>query len=176
MTYPAPAPRACARAGAAHPEHGHACGGDDARAVTTRLGAAQLMYPQADIPVTQISVQSHESASTLPDRPEPARTAIRQCTRPRIGERHAQPARDDARRQRPPAWVTAFGTWLRRDSRRRHGRTARLPRPRALRARNHPTEEHFLPLFAALVGTPGVAADAPYRHDLRVLEMDCVRI
>jgi len=119
----------------------------------------KLMYPQADIPVTQISVQSHESTQhhfligqALRD--------LREDNVLILGSGNAthnlrEMMADGAE---PPDWVTAFATWLRQKI--AGGDTGGLLDYRdtaPFAARNHPTEEHFLPLFAALgAGTPGV--------------------
>jgi 4,5-DOPA dioxygenase extradiol len=120
-----------------------------------------LMYPEADIPVTQLAVQSHLG-------PE---------HHWRLGE-ILRPLRDDGvliigsgsvthnlrefGRHRydsaPPLWVSGFNDWL-CDSLRSSDRSAlidyRAQAPHAVR--NHPTEEHLLPLFAAAgAGTGGV--------------------
>ena len=60
----------------------------------------------------------------------------------------------------PPDWVSTFDDWLAETI--AAGRTADLLDYRRLAphaVRNHPTEEHLLPLFAAYgAGTPGVAS------------------
>ena len=134
---------------------------DDARGLDHGVWAPlKLMYPQADIPVTQISVQSHESSQhhfligqALRD--------LREDNVLILGSGNAthnlrEMMSDGAE---PPAWVTAFAIWLRQKI--TDGDTGELLDYRnsaPFAARNHPTEEHFLPLFAALgAGTPGVA-------------------
>ena len=140
-----------------------------------------LMYPDADIPVTQLTVQ------------------------PPLGTRHhfelgeaLRPLRDDGmlilgsggathnlyefgRHRRdapPPAWVTGFQEWL--GSTVESGKTDdflhyRERGPDA--ARNHPSEEHFLPIFvAAGAGDPGVAGRRIHRsHTFGILAMDAYR-
>ena len=117
-----------------------------------------LMYPAADIPVTQLSVQ----------------TALGPAHHWRLGEA-LRPLRDegvliagsgsvthnlrglDRYDAPPPQWVAGFNEWLAGAV--EAGRTAdfldyRRIAPNA--ARNHPTEEHLLPLFAAAgAATPG---------------------
>jgi 4,5-DOPA dioxygenase extradiol len=120
----------------------------------------KLMFPQADIPVTQISVQSHESTQhhfligqALRD--------LREDNVLILGSGNAthnlrEMMSDGAE---PPAWVTAFAIWLRRKI--TDGDTGELLDYRnsaPFAVRNHPTEEHFLPLFAGLgAGTPGTS-------------------
>lgn len=119
-----------------------------------------LMFPDADIPVAQIAVQ----------------TPLGPAHHHRLGE-SLRPLRDDGvlvigsgsvthnlgefGRHRydspPPAWVGDFNEWLATSL--VSGDTGKLldyrsKAPHA--ARNHPTEEHLLPLFAAYgAGTPG---------------------
>lgn len=137
-----------------------------------------LMYPLADVPVLQVSI-------------DPARGAAYHY---RLGELLA-PLRDDGvlligsggathnlpayfrggPGDSPPAWVAGFNEWLADrviagdvdDLLEYRGRA-----PEA--AENHPTDEHFLPLLAAL----GAAADATKRRRVHrsyqhgVLSMD----
>lgn len=119
-----------------------------------------LMYPQADIPVTQLAVQ----------------TALGPAHHWRLGEA-LRPLRDEGvlivgsgsvthnlrefGRHRydapPPAWVSAFNDWLAgvvESGRRADLFDYRRIAPYAVR--NHPTEEHLLPLLAACgAATPG---------------------
>jgi 4,5-DOPA dioxygenase extradiol len=139
-----------------------------------------LMYPDADIPVTQLTVQ------------------------PPLGTKHhfhlgeaLRPLRDDGvlilgsggtthnlyefgrhRRDAPPAWVTGFQEWLAHTI--ESGNTDdflhyRERGPDA--ARNHPSEEHFLPIFAAAgAGNPEVAGRRIHRsHTFGILAMDAYR-
>lgn len=116
-----------------------------------------LMYPQAHIPVTQLSIQPHH---------DPAyHWRMGQALRPLLAAGVLLMASGAASHnlgatgQQTPEWVTAFGQWLvkavhDRDGRRPVGddREALLnyqhDAPKA--AQNHPTPEHFLPLFVAL--------------------------
>ena len=118
----------------------------------------KLMYPQADIPVTQVSVQPHESTQH--------HYLIGQSLRELREENVLVLASGNATHNlremmpqgsEPPAWVSAFAGWLRAAV--TAGDTGELLEYRnsaPFAAKNHPTEEHFLPLFVALgAGTPG---------------------
>lgn len=119
-----------------------------------------LMYPAADIPVTQLAVQ----------------TALGPAHHWRLGET-LRPLRDEGvliigsgsathnlsefgghrYDSPPPVWVSEFSEWMAGAV--AAGRTADLLDYRRLApqaVRNHPTEEHLLPLFTALgAATPG---------------------
>ena len=77
-----------------------------------------------------------------------------------------------------PDWVKSFGDWL--DARIEAGDTEVLVAYRTGApngARNHPTEEHLLPLFVAM-GAAGAGAGGMRIHTSQqygVLMMDCYR-
>jgi 4,5-DOPA dioxygenase extradiol len=78
----------------------------------------------------------------------------------------------------PPQWVTGFQEWLAHTI--ESGKSGDLVRYRSLApdaARNHPTEEHLLPLFvAAGAGSPGVPGKRVHRsHTFGVFAMDAYR-
>ena len=114
----------------------------------------RLLYPEADIPVAQISIQ--------PDAGPAHHWRIGQALRPLRDDgvlilasgsmtHNLRAAFANVDATRPPAWVEAFATWV--ASALREGRIDDLLqyRQRAPFAReNHPTEEHLLPLFVAL--------------------------
>ncbi|MGE0559504.1 MAG: dioxygenase [Burkholderiales bacterium] len=120
-----------------------------------------LMYPDADIPVAQIGVQTQLGPAhhfRLGEALRPLRDAgvliigsgsVTHNLREFGGHGYDAP---------PPDWVSAFNDWL--AGRLASGDAAglldyRSAAPHA--ARNHPTEEHLLPLFAAYgAGTPGM--------------------
>jgi 4,5-DOPA dioxygenase extradiol len=134
---------------------------DDARGLDHGVWAPlKLMYPQAEIPVTQISVQSHDSTQqhyligqSLRDLRED-NVLILASGNATHNLREMMPDGSE-----PPAWVTAFAGWLRDAV--TAGNTGELLEYRnsaPFASKNHPTEEHFLPLFVALgAGTPGIA-------------------
>ena len=120
-----------------------------------------LMYPGADIPVTQIAVQTQLGPAhhlRLGEALRPLRDegvliigsgSATHNLRELGGHRYDSPA---------PYWVGTFNGWLADTL--QAGCTAGLMDYRALApnaVRNHPTEEHLLPLFAAYgAATPGV--------------------
>lgn len=135
-----------------------------------------LMYPAADIPVLQISVQPHRDARW--------HYALGQALAPLRGDdvlvvgsgnlthnlREAFRSHHDV----PPAWVAEFSQWIAT-----HVKAGDInallhwaSAPHALK--NHPTPEHFLPFFVAM-GAGGTPFHAQRLHDsvdLGVLAMD----
>lgn len=138
----------------------------------------KLLFPDADIPVLQLGLPSQYSPAEL--------VALGQALAPLRAEgvliigsgsvthnlaafgRHQL---NDA----PPDWVSAFADWLTRaieDGRTQDLLDYRHHAPHAVR--NHPTEEHFLPLFVAL-GAAGAQARGRCIHasySYGVLAMD----
>ena len=138
----------------------------------------RLMYPDADIPVTQVSVLSGATPAEH-EKIGKALGALRNEHVLVIGsgslthnlhEFRGQPIDAPA-----PSWVSDFGTWM-------MGRLLASERERLLdyrrqapfAERNHPTEEHLLPLFVAM-GAAGENAKAERIHasyEYGVLAMD----
>jgi 4,5-DOPA dioxygenase extradiol len=124
-----------------------------------------LMFPQADLPVVQLSVQSQRDGAH--------HLSVGRALAPLAGEgvlvlgsggaTHplAEALRGDWSRSPPPTepWSAAFDLWL--AERIEQGDAAALADwPRAPHAaRNHPTPEHFLPLVVA-AGAAGGARGA----------------
>jgi 4,5-DOPA dioxygenase extradiol len=140
-----------------------------------------LMYPEADIPVTQLSIQSHHG---------PAHHV-------RLGEL-LRPLRDEGvliftsggathnlrelSRQRgnpvPQPWTVEFNEWL--ATALAEGREDDLVAYRGLApsaVRNHPTDEHLIPLFAAVgAATPGTTPKRIHSsYSSGVISMDAYR-
>ena len=183
LTYPAPgAPQLAARVSALLGEcgidtHVHPTRGLDHGAWVPLL----LMYPQADIPVTQLTVQ--------PELDTGHHFKLGQALRPLRDEGVLLLAsggathnlREFGRHRRdapPPDWVSDFQEWLARaieNANYAELLSYRKSGPNA--ARNHPSEEHFLPLFAAAgAGDPGVAGRRIHRsHSYGILAMDAYR-
>ncbi len=139
-----------------------------------------LMYPQADIPVVQLSIQTEQGPAH--------HLALGRALAPLrdegvliIGSGSFTHNLAEFRIRRPelnaPAlpWVDAFADWVHEAA--IAGRVADLLDYRQLAPyarNNHPTEEHFLPLFAAL-GAAGEGARAERLHNSAnygVLRMD----
>ena len=119
-----------------------------------------MMYPEADIPVTQISVQRYESTQHH----FLIGQALRELRNEGVLVLASGNATHNLREMQPdssptPEWVTAFAAWLRSNVAKANvGELLDYRNVAPFATRNHPTEEHFLPLFAAIgAGTPGIA-------------------
>ncbi len=139
-----------------------------------------LMYPDAAIPVTQLSVQTRlgpEHHLHLGEALRPLRNDNVLILGSGSATHNLREIRWD--RSGPvPDWVAAFQEWVAGAI--EESRTAELLRYRELAphaARNHPTEEHFLPLFAALGagGAGGTGRRVHRAHTFGVLAMDAYR-
>src|SRR3954469_21099214 len=140
-----------------------------------------LMYPQADIPVTQLAVQPERDTKFHFGLGE----ALSQLRDDGIlilasgGATHNLYEFGRHRRDAPPPeWVTAFQEWL--ASTIESGNTSEFLDYRTIGpngARNHPSEEHFLPIFvAAGASIPGSAGKRIHRsHSYGILAMDAYR-
>jgi 4,5-DOPA dioxygenase extradiol len=137
-----------------------------------------LMYPQADTPVLQLSIQTHLGpAHHL--RVGRALAALRGEGVLMIGSGSFTHDLSEFRGQEPndpaPDWVNGFADWF--DAALVAGRLDDLTAYRRLApfaVKNHPSEEHLLPLFVAL-GAAGVDAQAERLHTsatYAVLRMD----
>jgi 4,5-DOPA dioxygenase extradiol len=140
-----------------------------------------LAYPQADIPVLQLSVQ--------PDAGPEHHLRIGRALAPLTHEgvlvlgsgsftHDLSTLRFGSHQGAEPQWVGAFANWM--DAAIASNRADELIAYRTLApfaARNHPTEEHLLPLFVAL-GAAGEGASAERLHrslSHGVLRMDAYR-
>lgn len=138
----------------------------------------RLMYPQADIPVLQLSVQPHlgpehhlrVGRALAPLRDEGVLIVGSGSFTHDLSEFRGHGPNDPA-----PAWVNSFADWV-------HealiaDKTAALldyRRQAPFATKNHPTEEHLLPLYVAL-GAAGEGAQAERLHassTYSVLRMD----
>lgn len=138
----------------------------------------RLMYPQADIPVTQVTVMRGASPAEH-EKLGKALASLRDAGVLVIGSgsltHNLYELRGGDIDAPVPPWVSEFGTWMMaslRDNRRDALLDYRAQAPHA--SRNHPTEEHLLPLFVAM-GAAGEGAQAERihaSHEYGVLAMD----
>lgn len=137
-----------------------------------------LIYPDADIPVTQLSIQSRLDpahhfalgAALRPLRENGVLILASGALTHNLGEFWGKSLETPAE-----PWVVAFGDWM--NAAVTEGRVDDLLAYRArapYAVRNHPTDEHLLPLFAALgAGTPGVPGRRLHSsHTCGILAMD----
>lgn len=154
LRYPAPgAPELAQRAQALLREAGFGASIDGTRGLDHGAWAPLLyMYPEADIPVVQISVQP----ALGPRHHVQLGKAVRPLAQEGvliIGSGHmTHNLRDWARGQgRAEPYAREFAEWVRAQLEEHDLETLADYRSRAPHAaRAHPTEEHFLPLFVAL--------------------------
>lgn len=141
----------------------------------------QLMFPQADIPVTQLAVQTRHGPAhhlRLGEALRPLRDeGVLIMGSGSVTHNLQEAARHDYA-SLPPAWVSEFNDWLAAAV--EADRTAELLDYRQVAphaVHNHPTEEHLLPLFAALgAATPGVPPQRLHAgYTYGVLGMDVYR-
>ncbi len=138
----------------------------------------RLMYPDADIPVAQVSIVRGASPAEH-EKLGQALASLRDNGVLIIGSGSLTHNLHEFRGQdidaQTPSWVSDFGTWMMtmlRDKQRASLLDYRAQAPHAVR--NHPTEEHLLPLFVAL-GAAGEEARAERihaSHEYGVLAMD----
>jgi 4,5-DOPA dioxygenase extradiol len=180
LRYPAPgAPEQASQAAALLEQQGYAVKLSATRGLDHGAWVPlKLMYPDADIPVAQISVvrgaspeaHRHMGRALAGLREQGVLIVGSGSLTHNLYEFRGQPIDTPT-----PPWVTEFGDWM--NARLEGGeREALLDyRKRAPHAqRNHPTEEHLLPLFVAM-GAAGDAARASRLHasiEYGVLAMD----
>ncbi|HJV73579.1 MAG TPA: class III extradiol ring-cleavage dioxygenase [Noviherbaspirillum sp.] len=138
----------------------------------------RLMYPEADIPTTQISVLRNGTPADH-ERIGKALTILRDEGVLVIGSGSLTHNLYEFKGQGidapVPSWVSDFGAWMMttlRDNQRESLLDYRARAPYA--AQNHPTEEHLLPLFVAM-GAAGESARAERLHasfEYGILAMD----
>lgn len=138
----------------------------------------RLMFPNADIPVVQVALM-HGAGPNEHERLGAALSPLREQGVLIIGSgsltHNLQEFRGLNIDAPVPSWVSDFGDWMHttlHDAAFEALRDYRQQAPFA--ARNHPTEEHLLPLFVAL-GAGGIGARAQRIHTSHqhgVLAMD----
>lgn len=180
MQYPASgAPEAAHRASALLEAHGIPVGRSAERGLDHGAWVPlHLMYPDADIPVAQLSVV-HGASPSAHERIGHALAALRGEGVLLVGSGSLTHNLYEFRGQGidapVPQWVSEFEAWMkaRLES---SDRAALLDYRRAapFAAQNHPTDEHLLPLFVAM-GAAGADARATQLHasfEHGVLAMD----
>lgn len=167
MTYPAPgAPDLARRTGELLATNGLGPVKAETRGLDHGAWVPLLLgYPAADIPVTQLSINPNETPeyhfkigeALRPLRDEGVLILASGNLTHNLAEFRGQPL--DAE---PPEWVRAFdewASWAIAEGRVEDLLAYRTRAPEAVR--NHPTDEHLLPLFVAMgAGTP----TTPGRH------------
>ena len=137
-----------------------------------------LMYPQADIPVFQVSILRGATAGEH-ERLGQALASLRDENVLIIGSgsltHNLYEFRGQELESPVPAWVSDFGNWM-KDALQESKRDALIDYRRQAPAaeRNHPTEEHLMPLFVAM-GAAGNNAKAEQLHtsyEYGILAMD----
>ena len=124
-----------------------------------------LGYPAADIPVTQLSVQPHQDAAyhfRLGEALQPLRRQGVLILASGNLTHNLSEFRGQTLDATPPDWVRAFDAWASwaiAEGRVQDLLDCRDKAPHAVR--NHPTDEHLLPLFVALGAGSGTE---PGRH------------
>jgi 4,5-DOPA dioxygenase extradiol len=141
----------------------------------------KLMYPDAGVPVTQLSIQTHLGAEHH-YRLGQALRPLRQEGVLILGSGGAtHNLREFGRHtyaSEPPAWVAEFRDWLAQHTAAGEIEELLRYRERAPHAvRNHPTEDHFVPFFAALgAGSPEPKATRIHTSTtFGILAMDAYR-
>jgi 4,5-DOPA dioxygenase extradiol len=140
-----------------------------------------LMLPRADVPVVQVSIGTRRS----PEQHFTLGRALRSlrdqgalilgsggATHNLALYAHARGRDDDST---PPEWVEAFNEWTAGAiAARRFGDLFRYAELAPYAAQNHPTPEHYLPLFVTLGAAhdeePGVRIHASYDRGLLSLD------
>ena len=138
----------------------------------------RLMYPDAKIPVTQLSLLRSASPAAH-EQLGRALVKLRDDGILVIGSgaltHNLHEFRGNDLDAPVPAWVSDFGAWMMarlRENDREALLDYRAQAPSA--ARNHPTEEHLLPLFVAMgaAGEDAIAERIHTSHEYGVLAMD----
>jgi 4,5-DOPA dioxygenase extradiol len=140
-----------------------------------------LMYPQADIPVTQLSIQPHQGPEhhfRIGEALRPLREEGVLIVASGSATHNLREFRANALGSEPVDWALAFGEWLASAVEQGRAQDLLTYRSRAPEAvRNHPTDEHLLPIFvAAGAATPGVAGKRMHSsYAYGVIGMDAYR-
>ena len=112
-----------------------------------------LMYPDADVPVTQLSIQPHLSPLhhfQLGKALKPLRNESILILTSGSATHNLKEFGRYALEEVPPSWVKEFNAWLSQTLQYANVEVLLNYRAAPHAQRNHPTEEHLLPLFVAL--------------------------
>jgi 4,5-DOPA dioxygenase extradiol len=140
-----------------------------------------LMYPAADIPVTQFSIQSHLGPAHHVRLGEALRPLREEGVLVFASGGATHNLRELSRQRGNPVpqpWAVEFNEWLADALLSRRTDDLVAYRERAPHAvRNHPTDEHLIPLFVALgAGDPGGTTQRLHSSiDSGVISMDAYR-
>jgi 4,5-DOPA dioxygenase extradiol len=135
-----------------------------------------LMYPEADIPVTQLAIQPHRDArhharvgaALAPLRDEGVLIIGSGSTTHNLRE-----FRGNRLDSPPPPWVNEFADWLHAAIEADRCEDVLDFATKAPQAqRNHPTPEHFLPLFVAMGAGGGRGKRIHASNNYGILAMD----
>jgi 4,5-DOPA dioxygenase extradiol len=180
MRYPAPgSPPLAARVAELLHSAGISCNIDRSRGLDHGAWVPLLLaYPQTNIPVLQLSVQPHLGPEHHL-RVGRALAGLRQEGVMVIGSGSLTHDLSEFRAHGPndpsPAWVTSFADWFHAElTGKKVDNLLDYRRQAPFAAKNHPTEEHLLPLYTAL-GAAGEQAEAERLHasaTYSVLRMD----
>jgi 4,5-DOPA dioxygenase extradiol len=180
IQYPAPgAPETAVRAASLLSDAGFAVAQSPTRGLDHGAWVPlHLMYPDADIPVAQVSIVRGASPADH-ERMGRALAALRQEGVLVVGSGSLTHNLHEFRGQpidvAAPGWVSEFGNWMKARLDGDDLDALREYRTRAPHAtRNHPTDEHLLPLYVAM-GAGGSTARAERLHasyEYGILAMD----
>ncbi|WP_420474903.1 dioxygenase [Noviherbaspirillum sp. ST9] len=180
LDYPAPgAPQLAEKAALMLEQAGHTVGRSPHRGLDHGAWVPlKLMYPDADLPVSQLSILRGASPANH-ERLGHALAGLRDEGVLVIGSgsltHNLYEFRGGPIDAPVPDWVSEFGGWM--VDKLQAGDHEALRSYRSLApsaARNHPTEEHLLPLFVAMgaAGEGAVAKRLHTSHEYGVLAMD----
>jgi 4,5-DOPA dioxygenase extradiol len=140
-----------------------------------------LMYPEADIPVTQLSVQPRQDTGhhwRIGEALRPLRDEGVLILASGSATHNLRELGGHTLESKAAPWARQFGEWLAQTLEQGRYEDLLAYRGRAPQAvRNHPTDEHLLPLFvAAGAGSPGKAANRIHSsYAYGVIGMDAYR-
>ena len=167
MHYPAPgSPELANRVVQLLTQAGITCNTEPTRGLDHGTWAPLILaYPKAEIPVVQLSIQYRQSPQMHWQLGQ-ALGPLRQEGILIIGSgsaTHNLAAMDGDYHAPPPVWVSKFDDWLAKTIEQNWGALMQYRQLAPYAQENHPTQEHLLPLFAAL-GAVGLDAQTKQLH------------